>query len=426
MPHSLSAEELGIPLGTVVKVTKEGRSYRAVTSSGEDVTDKIQSFTLKNAIRANKSIQLEATKTGGTRWHQVALVEFDMAARKIGDADRERSTEQLMIAGRSLSEADSYSLESFKETISLAASIKPKKLRISDVWWRFAVRSAMRGQNLLVVGPSGCGKTLLANALKVALHREEKFYYVNLGSTQDPRSTLIGNTHYSPDSGTFVSLSYFANAIQVPNALILLDEVSRAHPEAENILMTVLDHTQRYLRVDEKADSETIRVAPGVAFVMTANVGSEYTATRTMDRALLDRCIMLEMSPLNADDEFENLKYTIPEVEDRFLKSIASIAGATRDEIKSDTAKIDTIISTRMAEEMAALIRDGFTLSESAEVCVYPYYTDAGGAESPRTYMRTLVQRFLPTEFDDKANAFGKSGSDFATKPKENDDDLPF
>jgi hypothetical protein len=45
---------------------------------------------------------------------------------------------------------------------------------------------------------------------------------------------------------------------------------------------------------------------------------------------------------------------------------------------------------------MAGLIYDGFSLQEAAEVCVYPFFSDAGGADSERTYMKQLVQKYLP------------------------------
>jgi MoxR-like ATPase len=166
--------------------------------------------------------------------------------------------------------------------------------------------------------------------------------------------------------------------------------------------------------VDEKADTETIRVAPGVSFILTANVGSEYTATRTMDRALLDRCTMFEMQPLSMDDELENLRECYSEVEDKVLKAIAEIAAKTRKEAKSETPRVDTILSTRMSEELAGAIHDGFTLAEGAEMYVFPFFSDAGGAESPRAFMRALVQQFLPAETDSKKTPF--KGGD----PKQN------
>ena len=67
----------------------------------------------------------------------------------------------------------------------------------------------------------------------------------------DNVATLIGNVHFDKAKGTYFSESLFVKAIQTPNAVILLDELSRAHPDAWNILMTVLDQGQRYLRLDE-------------------------------------------------------------------------------------------------------------------------------------------------------------------------------
>ena len=45
-----------------------------------------------------------------------------------------------------------------------------------------------------MTGPAGCGKTMAAKSLVNALDRPD--FYFNLGATQDPRSTLIGNTHF--------------------------------------------------------------------------------------------------------------------------------------------------------------------------------------------------------------------------------------
>ena len=59
--------------------------------------------------------------------------------------------------------------------------------------------------------------------------------------------------------------------------------------------MTVLDYGQRYLRLDEADGQATIKVADGVTFVATANIGNEYTATRQLDKALLDRFTVVEM-----------------------------------------------------------------------------------------------------------------------------------
>jgi len=220
------------------------------------------------------------------------------------------------------------------------------------------------------------------------------YFYFNLGATQDPRGTLIGNTHFKKDSGTMFSESLFVKAIQTEGAIILLDELSRAHPEAWNILMTVLDPGQRYLRLDEHEDSITIPVANNITFIATANIGNEYTATRAMDRALVDRFVIVEMDVLNLSQERELLIKLHPSLSWTMATAIAEIASMTRTEFNSDNPRISTAVSTRISVEMAGLVADGFTLGEAAEVCIYPFYDKSGGLDSERTYIKQLVQKY--------------------------------
>jgi len=268
----------------------------------------------------------------------------------------------------------------------------PDVLKISDLKWKYLMRSAMRGKNIMMTGPSGCGKTMAAKSVVNTLGRPD--FYFNLGATQDPRSTLIGNTHFNKEDGTFFSEALFVKAIQTPDAVILLDELSRAHPDAHNILMTVLDQGQRYLRLDEAEGSPTIEVAKGVTFIATANIGNEYTATRVMDRALLDRFIIVEMDVLDKEQEGDLLTYLFPKLAVKNINAIADIVGGTRQELKSETPRISTHISTRNSVEMASLIYDGFTLEEAAEVCIYPQYDASGGIDSERTFVKQLVQKW--------------------------------
>lgn len=292
-----------------------------------------------------------------------------------------------------------------------AVKLKPNTIIMPDLKWKYLVRSAVRGKNIMMTGPAGCGKTQAAKSLVKALDRPD--FYFNLGATQDPRGTLIGNTHFKKESGTTFCESVFVKAIQTKDAVILLDELSRAHPEAWNILMTVLDQGQRYLRLDEHEDAPTIEVAEGVTFIATANIGTEYTATRAMDRALVDRFIIVEMDVLDKDQEIQLLKMIAPTCPDNFIDTIAEIASITRKEITNESSKISSAISTRLTVEMAGLIADGFNLSEAAEVCIYPFYDQAGGVDSERTYVKQIVQKYCQNDSDTR-NIFGtdaKGGS---------------
>jgi len=271
-------------------------------------------------------------------------------------------------------------------------SLKPRNLMMSELKWKYLVRSGVRGKNIMMTGPAGCGKTMAAKSLVNSLDRPD--YYFNLGATQDPRSTLIGNTHFDSKQGTYFSESLFVKAIQTPNAVILLDELSRAHPDAWNILMTVLDYGQRYLRLDEASGSDTIKVADGVTFVATANIGNEYTSTRVMDKALMDRFTIVEMDVLNEEDENTLLGYMFPSVDSQLLSNVAKIATLTRTESNSETARISSGISTRTTVELCGLLFDGFTLEEAAEVSIYPQYDSTGGVDSERTFVKQIVQKF--------------------------------
>ena len=158
--------------------------------------------------------------------------------------------------------------------------------------------------------------------------------------------------------------------------------------------MTVLDYGQRYLRLDEADGSDTIKVADGVTFIATANIGNEYTSTRVMDKALMDRFTIVEMDVLSEDDETELLTYMFPSVDGTLISNVAKIATLTRTESNSETARITSGISTRTTVELMGLIFDGFSLEESAEVSIYPQYDATGGVDSERTFVKQIVQKF--------------------------------
>ena len=275
------------------------------------------------------------------------------------------------------------------------SSIPPKDFYIDKLKWKFLVRNIEKGKNIMMTGPSGCGKTDATFKAAEALGRE--VMYFNLGATQDPRSTLIGNTHYNKDSGTYFSESSFVSAIQKENAVILLDELSRAHPEAWNILMTVLDPIQRYLRLDEKNNSPTIKVADGVSFIATANIGMEYTATRVIDRAILDRFALVEMEPLSEENEFTLLKGKFPSIDDKVLNNLCSIVSSIRKEINSDTPRLSTMVSTRNTIEIAELLDDGFSLEDASQLLIYPLFPNDGN-DSERVFVKQLIKKFVQAE----------------------------
>ena len=350
---------------------KKGMSVRAYNNStNEDITDEITYMTLSKAYKAGMWLD-----NGSGKWRQVNPK--DLKAQPSIEAVEAAKTEA----------------DSVMAFLNTCTEKRPTSLFCEDLTWKFICRSVMRGRNILLTGPTGTGKSQTAIAVAKAMDRE--LFYLNLGATQDPRGTLIGNTHFSKEAGTYFNESAFVKAIQKPNTVILLDEISRAHPEAWNILMTVLDPGQRYLRLDEAVNCPTIQVAEGVSFIGTANIGTEYTAVRVMDRALLDRFLIAEIPFLTPVEECALITQLYPTIDQTTIKNLAEIAHQTRTEIKSDSAKIQTPISTRSVLEMAGLLTDGFSLTECAEVSIYPLYSQDGGMQSERTFIKQLVQKYV-------------------------------
>ena len=368
----------------VVKIEKSGNRFNAWDINGNKYTSQISIGARKKAYDNGTALEQRVNKAGKNYWWSVPMTEFEVNTIPVNTGDIQVPQEHQEVLNY----------------IHSSYSLKPTGLVMNELKWKYLVRSAVRGKNIMMTGPTGCGKTLAAQSLVKSLNRPD--YYFNLGATQDPRATLIGNTHFDKVKGTFFSESAFVKAIKTPNSIILLDELSRAHPEAWNILMTVLDAGQRYLRLDEAEGSPIVKVASGVTFIATANIGNDYTSTRIMDRAMMDRFVQIEMDLLDKASEFDLLKLIYPEADEYSLNALAEIASTTRDLVKTDASKVSTIVSTRANVEAAGLIYDGFTLMEAADIALLPYFSNDGGLDSERVFMKQLVQKYIKSDSSDE------------------------
>lgn len=373
----------GFIANEVYKVEQFGNTFKLIDIQGNKVgANGVSTSTRKGAFGEGKALQAFVNKSGKKTFRKVDMSIYNSLVVPMNTQNGGVQFE------------DNFDHKAIKDFIHQSSvGLKPRELVMTDLKWKYLIRSAVRAKNIMMTGPAGCGKTMAAKALVKGLERPD--FYFNLGATQDPRATLIGNTHFDKNKGTFFSESAFVKAIKTPNAVILLDELSRAHPDAWNILMTVLDQGQRYLRLDEADGSPIVKVAEGVTFIATANIGNEYTSTRVMDRAILDRFVTIEMDVLNDEQEFGLLQFMFPDVDSDTLKAIAEIAHHTRTQSMSDAGKVTSMISTRASVEMAGLVYDGFDLFEAAEISIFPFFSNDGGVDSERTYVKQLVQKYV-------------------------------
>ena len=118
----------------------------------------------------------------------------------------------------------------------------------------------------LFTGPTGVGKTELAKQL--ALHLGNEFIRFDMSEYMEKHAVarLIGAP---PGYVGFEQGGLLVDAVrQHPYAVLLLDEIEKAHPDIFNILLQVMDHATLTDNNGRKADFRQ------VVLIMTSNAGS--------------------------------------------------------------------------------------------------------------------------------------------------------
>lgn len=168
-------------------------------------------------------------------------------------------------------------------------------------------RNIEKAKPTLLLGPTGVGKTELianiANELKLPVT------IFDMGTMTDPVSSLIGTHVMKVKDGTSFSNfvpSRFSQLIQKPG-IIVLDEINRANVQSNNILFSCFDF-RRELNMEYSFENyEPIKVHPECVFVATANIGSQYTGTHKLDKALQSRFMIIKIDELPAESMEEML-----------------------------------------------------------------------------------------------------------------------
>ncbi|MBR4529190.1 MAG: ATP-dependent chaperone ClpB [Lachnospiraceae bacterium] len=229
--------------------------------------------------------------------------------------------------------------------------------------------------SFLFLGPTGVGKTELAKSLAEALFDDESnMIRIDMSEYMEKHSVsrLIGAPpgYVGYDEGGQLTEAVRRH----PYAVVLFDEVEKAHPDVFNVLLQVLDDG----RITD-SQGRTVDFKNTI-LIMTSNIGAHYLLEGIgADGALSPDAVDAAMEELR--DQFR------PEFLNR-LDEIICFKPLTRDNIRGIIDLIVSDLNRRLADrELSVRITD-----EAAALIAEEAYDPAYGARPLKRYIQKTVE----------------------------------
>ncbi|HET7221277.1 MAG TPA: ATP-dependent Clp protease ATP-binding subunit ClpA [Vicinamibacterales bacterium] len=204
----------------------------------------------------------------------------------------------------------------------------------------------------LFTGPTGVGKTELAKQL--ALHLGNEFIRYDMSEYMEKHAVarLIGAP---PGYVGFEQGGLLVDAVrQHPYAVVLLDEIEKAHSDIFNILLQVMDHATLTDNNGRKADFRQ------VVLIMTSNAGSRELTASTIgfaEAASSEHVIDARQKALQQRSKQAIEKVFSPEFRNR-LDAIVSFGPLTPAVMETIVEKFILQLEAQLAERRVAITLD--------------------------------------------------------------------
>ena len=212
--------------------------------------------------------------------------------------------------------------------------------------------------SLLFVGPTGVGKTevarVLAKELGIELIRFDMSEYTEKHAVAKLIGSPAGYVGYE-DGGLLT------DAIRKsPNAVLLLDEIEKAHQDIYNILLQVMDYARLTDNKGRKADFRN------VVLIMTSNAGAQYASASVGFNSSISRGeAMMNQVRKTFKPEFLNRLSGAVVFRD-MDKEMATLI--LQKKLRELDAKLEVrhVKMTLTAEAFGHLLKEGFTVEYGA------------------------------------------------------------
>ena len=253
--------------------------------------------------------------------------------------------------------------------------------------------------SFLFSGPTGVGKTEVTRQLALTLGIELVRFDMSEYMERHTVSRLIGAPpgYVGFDQGGLLTEAITQN----PHAVLLLDEVEKAHPDVFNLLLQVMDYGALTDNNGRKADFRNVII------VMTTNAGATQMARGSVGFVTQDH---------SADDTEVINKLFTPEFRNR-LDSIIRFGALDKQTIAHVVDKFILQLESQLADKHVALQFD----SSARQWLARHGHDVTMGARPMARLIRERINQALAEEL-----LFGELASGGSVRVYEKDDDLAF